>query len=154
MIQHASPDEFGRISRVQLWEFLPIVGLVGLIGGRNTACLRAGCAHRHGLHESSGLDGNRILPAKSWKAAKVSVGRRDGAAVVDCERRQLCVGNQIADRSDSSDQLREDLPIPLGRLWYPDALAIQPLFDLLPRRSGGLRASEHARIGYEPEEGE
>ena len=36
-----------------------------------------------------------MLPPKSWESAEVGVGRNHGAAVLDCNRRVLGVGDQL-----------------------------------------------------------
>ncbi len=36
-----------------------------------------------------------MLPSKSWDSAEVGVGRNHGAAVLDCNRRVLGVGDQL-----------------------------------------------------------
>ena len=36
-----------------------------------------------------------MLPSKSWESAKVGVGRNHGAAMLDCNRRVLGVGDQL-----------------------------------------------------------
>ena len=100
------------------------------------------------------LSADRILPAESRESTEVSIRRSDAASVVDGERRELCVGNEVSGRRDLRDQLGQDLPKSLGGLRDPDRFAIEPLFDLLPCGADGFGPSEHAGIGDESKEGE
>ena len=52
-----------------------------------------------------------MLPAKSWKSGEVGVGGHHGAAMLDCNRRVLGVGDQIPGGSGFPAQPLEYLQV-------------------------------------------
>jgi len=97
---------------------------------------------------------DRVLPTQSRETAEIPIGRGYAAAMIQRQRRQVCVGNQVPGWRNLRDQLCQDLAVAVRRFGDPDTLAVEPLFHLLPGRTDGFGTSEDAGIGDETKEGQ
>jgi hypothetical protein len=73
-----------------------------------------------------------------WKPSETVVGRRDSGSTLHRESRQVCVGGEVAGRSDGGEELTEDGPVLRRRLGDPDEGLVEPLVDV----GGGLLGRE------------
>jgi len=85
---------------------------------------------------------NWVLPFESAKARKVGVGRVQHGIVLDRERREMGVGNQVAHRIPAAQHLLKNGPVLVG--WLEDAhpRLVEPALHTL----GGLLERERALV--------
>ena len=99
-----------------------------------------------------GLD--RVEHAETWEAGKVAVGAAQLQSVLDGDRGQVGVRNQVSCGLHRSDQLAQDLGVALGRAGDPDVGERGPLEDLAPRETRGERLRKEAWVRGDPEKGD
>jgi len=104
----------------------------------------------------SGLrrSGKRILESKPREAREVAVRRCQHQAVLDGERGQMCVRNQIRARGRLDKQSAEHLSVSFRRRGNPNRFAVEPFLDLMPCRATRRGPLEDTRVRDQAEEGE
>lgn len=94
-----------------------------------------------------------ILPAQTREAREVAIRRHQRESVLDRERSEMRIVDEIGARGGFDEQAPEDLAVILPGLGDKGAIAIEPLLYLLPCRRNGLRPLEDPRIRHEAQEG-
>ena len=79
------------------------------------------------------------------KASEVSIKTANSGAVLDCERRQMCIGDQIAGRTDRSDQTTEHSRVARRRVHDNCGASRQPGFDQIESSARVKRNREQRR---------
>lgn len=73
--------------------------------------------------------------------------------MADGQRGEVRVGNEIARKLVSVDQLAQDLGMTVGRGWCPGRGRSKPALDLSPCDPRSKRLSSRPRVSRDPEEG-
>ena len=107
----------------------------------------------------------RLMPRKTgaWRARSEdcpSAGSGAGVIgslehsrpVLNGERRQMCIGNEVGARVMAQEQPPEHLAMPLGGLWNPCHRATEPSLRLMPSARYGLGTLEDPWVGHQAQE--
>src|SRR3989441_3469825 len=101
------------------------------------------------LRDSSAPRSERVLPPQCREAGEVAVGGAQRQAVFDGQGGQVRVGDEVRAPGGLVQEPSEGLSVALGRHRNPDRVLIEPILDLPPGGTEGLRALEDSRIRSE-----
>lgn len=91
---------------------------------------------------------------QSGKAGKIAVARAKCDAVLNGQRREVCVHHQRPPRLPVQDQFAENLPMSIGGFQNRHGRLFQPRGDRLQGLSRGQRTRQRAGIGADSHEGQ
>jgi len=100
-----------------------------------------------GLSVTFPLNRKRIAPLQPGESREVAVGGVEFEPVLDRQRSEVSVWNQIAMHSRCREKSRQDLAMPLRRRGNPCGPAPQPSIYLIPGSRHIQRALEDPRVG-------
>src|SRR5262245_20100331 len=98
------------------------------------------------------LAADRIFPTDLLESGEVRVSGADGESVLDRERRQVSIGDEISAQVVRGNELGQDVGVALGRERNPGRLGCEPVLHLLPRGRGGEGMLACTRMGADPQE--
>ena len=96
----------------------------------------------------------RVLPTQFLKPTKVAVSGAQQQPMLDGQRRQVGVRDQVCLYTGGSQERFQNIGVPLGRLWNPDRVGFEPGADLAPSFGCGRGALEHARVRDNAQKGQ
>ena len=93
----------------------------------------------------------RVFPPETGKPGKITVRRAQQESVLDGQRGQVGVGNEIGRDALAGKQSGENLQVAFCGLRDPDRWTIKPFIDLPPGFIECLRLFKNARVCDEAE---